>query len=84
MTTFAQAVQTTLTPSLTANGMATFDRSLDPAVDLFFAIGSSRGKDLTGAFAPIVSFAEREERTGDWSSHSMSRTQSISIRARFK
>ena len=51
MTTFAQAVQTTLTPSLTANGMATFDRSLDPAVDLFFAIGSSRGKDLSGAFA---------------------------------
>jgi len=51
MTTFAQAVQNTLTPSLTANGMATFDRSLDPAVDLFFAVGSSRGKDLTGAFA---------------------------------
>lgn len=49
--TFAQAVQNTLTPSLTANGMATFDSSLDPCVDLFFAVASSRGKDLTGAFA---------------------------------
>jgi len=51
MTTFAQAVQNTMTPSLTANGMATFESSLDPAVDLFFAVGSSRGKDLSGAFA---------------------------------
>jgi len=49
--TFAQAAQNTMTPSLTANGMATFDSSLDPNVDLFFAIGSSRHKDLTGAFA---------------------------------
>ena len=51
MTTFAQAVQTTLTPNLTANGMVTLDHSGDPATTLFFAIGSSRGKDLTGAFA---------------------------------
>lgn len=49
-TTFAQAAQNTLTPSQTANGMATFDSSLDPTVDLFFAVGSSRGKDLTAAF----------------------------------
>jgi len=49
--TFAQAAQNTMTPSLTANGMETFDSSLDPNVDLFFAISSSRGKDLTAAFA---------------------------------
>lgn len=51
MSTFAQAVQNTLVPSLTANGMATFDSSLDPSTTLFFAIGASRDKDLTGAFA---------------------------------
>ena len=51
MTTFAQAVQNTLQPSVTTNGMATNQSSLDPCVDLFFAIGASRGKDLTGAFA---------------------------------
>jgi hypothetical protein len=31
--------------------MATFDRSLDPCVDLFFSIAASRGKDVSGAFA---------------------------------
>ena len=51
MTTFAQAVQNTLQPSVTANGMVTNESSLDPNVDLFFSIASSRGKDLTGAFA---------------------------------
>ena len=51
MVTFAQAVQNTMQPSLTANGMLTNQSSLDPNVDLFFAIGASRGKDLTGAFA---------------------------------
>lgn len=51
MTTFAQAVKNTLQPSLTANGMDTYQSSLDPCVDLFFSISSSRGKDLTGAFA---------------------------------
>ena len=51
MGTFAQAVQNTMQPSFTANGMVTNQSSLDPNVDLFFAIGASRGKDLTGAFA---------------------------------
>lgn len=51
MVTFAQAVQNTMQPSLTANGMLTNQSSLDPNVDLFFAIGASRGKDMTGAFA---------------------------------
>lgn len=51
MVNFAQAVQNTSRLSLTANGMATFESSSDPSVDLFFAIGSSRGKDLSQAFA---------------------------------
>jgi hypothetical protein len=49
--TFAQAAQSTPGLSTTANGMVTLDHSGDPATTLFFAIGSSRGKDLTGAFA---------------------------------
>ena len=49
--TFAQALANTLQPSTTANGMATHQSSLDPTVDLFFAIGASRGRDITGAFA---------------------------------
>lgn len=49
-TTFAQALQNTLTLSQTANGMVTLDHSGDPATTLFFAVGSSRGKDLTAAF----------------------------------
>jgi hypothetical protein len=48
--TFVQALANTTTESLTANGMLTFDSSLDPCVDLFFAIGSSRGKDVTAQF----------------------------------
>jgi hypothetical protein len=48
--TFVQALANTTTDSLTANGMLTFDSSLDPCVDLFFAIGSSRGKDITAQF----------------------------------
>ncbi len=50
MSTFAEAVQNTPCESLTANGMLTFDSSLDPCVDLFFQISSSRGKDLTPQF----------------------------------
>ena len=50
MTTFAQAAQSTPNLSTTANGMVTLDHSGDPATTLFFAIGSSRGKDLTAAF----------------------------------
>lgn len=50
MTTFVNAVLNTPTLSITANGMVTLESSLDPVVDLFFAIGSSRGKDLSGAF----------------------------------
>lgn len=50
MTTFANAVENTYNTSLTANGMLTNVSSLDPCVDLFFAIGSSRKKDLSLQF----------------------------------
>jgi len=49
--TFAQAAQATPNLSTTANGMVTLDHSGDPSTTLFFAIGASRGKDITGAFA---------------------------------
>ena len=51
MVTFAQAVQKTPAVSYTANGMVTLAHSGDPTVDLFFSIASSRGKDVTAAFA---------------------------------
>jgi hypothetical protein len=50
MVTFAQAVASTETHALTTNGMDTLANSLDPLVDLFFTIGSSRGKDITAVF----------------------------------
>ena len=50
MTTFASAVRNTPADSLTANGMVTLDHSGDELTTLFFAIGSSRGKDLSAQF----------------------------------
>ena len=50
MTTFSSAVQNTPAESLTTNGMVTLDHSGDDLTTLFFAIGSSRGKDLTVQF----------------------------------
>jgi hypothetical protein len=44
--TFEAAVERANQFGLTANGMATMTTSLDPCVDLFFQIGSSRGKEL--------------------------------------
>ena len=51
MNTFAQAVEQAYNIGTTANGMATNVSSLDPCVDLFFAIGSSRNKELGLPFA---------------------------------
>lgn len=45
----------------TANNCDTFESSLDPVVDLFFIIGSSRGKDITAAFERAL--GADEERT---------------------
>ena len=50
MTTFASAVQTSPAEVFTNNGMVTFDHSGDELTTLFFAIGASRGKDLTAQF----------------------------------
>lgn len=50
MSTFASAVANTTKESTTTNGMLTLDSSLNPCVDLFFAIGSSRGKDIVPQF----------------------------------
>ena len=48
--TFKQAVLTTPVMTTTTNGMAAYEGSLDACVDLFFAIGASRGKNITGQF----------------------------------
>jgi len=48
--TFAQAVASTLVSRETTNGMQTYESSLNACVDLFFQIGSSRGKDVMPQF----------------------------------
>lgn len=50
MVTFRQAVQSMPQVGFTNNGMATLTTSGNPCVDLYFAIGASRGKDLTQLF----------------------------------
>jgi hypothetical protein len=50
MNTFVNAVKNTQVVRETTNGMKTYDSSLNSNVDLFFAIGSSRGKDITALF----------------------------------
>lgn len=47
---FKQAVENTKTYSKTANGADTLNTSMDKLVDLFFLIGSSRGKNITAQF----------------------------------
>lgn len=47
---FKNAIQNTPRTVLTDNGCDTYESSLSPLVDLFFIIGSSRGKDITRAF----------------------------------
>lgn len=47
---FKNAVKNTPSISRTANGMKTYTDSLDANVDLFYQIGSSRGKDVTNQF----------------------------------
>jgi len=55
MNTFANAVENKINPeasnnlSLTANGMATLNSSLDPLVDFFFFVGAARGKQIQSA-----------------------------------
>ena len=49
-TTFASAAKKTVSVRRTDNGMKTNDTSLNANVDLFFNIGSARGKDVTATF----------------------------------
>ena len=58
MNTFVQAASKTASIRRTDNGMKTNDTSLNACVDLFFAIGSSRGKDIT----PLFERAYQEDR----------------------
>jgi hypothetical protein len=51
MNKFVEAVKEVQLETLTANGMKTYDSSKNDLVDLFFAIGASRGKDLSVEFA---------------------------------
>jgi hypothetical protein len=48
--TFVNALQNNIKESVTNNGMVTLENSGDACVNLFFAIGSSRGKDITAQF----------------------------------
>ena len=50
MTTFKTAAANSRTVTRTENGMKTYDTSLNKNVDLFFAIGASRGGDVTALF----------------------------------
>ena len=50
MNAFVQAVNNVQVEERTLNGMKTFDSSKNNLVDLFFAIGASRGKDLSVSF----------------------------------
>lgn len=51
MNTFVEAVKEVQVETRTANGMKTFDSSKSDLVDLFFAIGASRGKNVYPQFA---------------------------------
>jgi len=51
MNAFVEAVKSVPLETRTANGMKTFESSKSDLVDLFFAIGASRGKDLSTQFA---------------------------------
>lgn len=48
--TFAQAVVQNPAPVRTTNGMRALAGSGNPLVDLFYNIGASRGKNITGQF----------------------------------
>lgn len=59
MNTFAQALETMPTMSLTANGGDTYASSMNANTDLFFLVGASRGNDITPAFA--AAYAENPD-----------------------
>ena len=58
MNTFVQAVNEVQLETRSLNGMKTFDSSKSPLVDLFFAIGASRGKGLSAEFVRAFKYNE--------------------------
>ena len=54
MNSFVNAVNNVQMETRTANGMKTFDSSKSDLVDLFFAIGASRGKNLNVPFTKAL------------------------------
>lgn len=54
MNAFVEAVKEVQVETRTSNDMKTFDSSKSALVDLFFAIGSSRGKDLSTEFVKAL------------------------------
>lgn len=54
MNSFVNAVNTVPTVTRTDNGMKTFESSKNSLVDLFFAIGASRGKNLNREFTSAL------------------------------
>lgn len=54
MNSFVNAVQETPVETRTINGMKTNASSMNALVDLFFAIGASRGKDMTKPFEKAI------------------------------
>lgn len=54
MNAFVEAVKEVQMETRTNNGMKTFDSSKSALVDLFFSIGSSRGKDLSKEFVKAI------------------------------
>lgn len=63
--TLFQAMNTQTTT--TENGMPTLQTSLHDCVDLFFKVGASRGKDITGLFSKaFVSDSEIAARIALW------------------
>lgn len=52
--TFANAVKQYHNQTATENGMPAFKSSTNANVDLFFAIGASRGKDISGLFSKAL------------------------------
>lgn len=54
MNAFVEAVEEVQIETRTSNGMKTFDSSKNHLVDLFFSIGSSRGKDLSAEFTKAL------------------------------
>lgn len=59
MSNFANAIENTEQVSTTENGMPTLSSSMNRNVDLFFAIGSSRGKDITDMYE--LAYQENKE-----------------------